>query len=118
MWSRLEYMSDQGRPSLLAYFRAQSDLKDFGEAEETSRFKLFWRVMGHQGLDTLRFQSPDGVLPIDVAFNIGSKIWELPLEQVSDENVWDSEDLETREQIGWHSSACDEREIRRQSRCA
>ena len=111
-------MSDQGRPSLLAYFRAQSDLKDFGEAEETSRFKLFFRVMSHQGLDTLRFLLPDGVVPKGVASNICSKIWELPLERVSDEKVWDSGDRRTRKQIGWHSITCDYIEACRQSRYA
>ena len=92
------------------YFRAQSELQDTGNAEKVNRFKLFNRIMSHQGLDTLRSVLPDGAIATDIASKVCSKIWELPLEQVSDEIVWDSGDRRTRKQIGWHSMVCDETE--------
>ena len=111
-------MSDsQRRLRLWYHFRAQSELKDIGNAEKKDRFELFFRIMSHQGIDTLRSMLPDGVIAPDVASNVCSKIWELPLEQVSNKPVWDSRDRPTRKQIGWHSFECDEREHYRQARC-
>ena len=108
-------MSEQGRLRLWYYFRAQYELKDVGNAEKADRFELFFRIMSHQGFDTLRSLLPDGVIAKDIASNVCSKIWELPLEQVSNKKVWDSGDRLTRKQIGWHSMQCDKREHRRQS---
>ena len=116
--SRLNLMSElseYGWRRLRACFTAQSDLTNISPEEDQSRFKLFHRIMSHQGLDTLRLLLPNGVPPSDTA-SICSKIGELPLEQVSNKPVWESRDRRTWKQIGWHSIECDEREHRRQSR--
>lgn len=99
---------------LRVYFDTQPGHGHAGEEEKTLRFKLFFRVMSHQGLDTLRLLLPDGAVAKDLASSIYSKIWAMPLEQVPKGKVWDSHDLRTRNQIGWWSMACDEREHMRQ----
>ena len=104
LWPPQDIMGNsQQRLRLWDYFRAQSEFKDTGDAEKANRFELFLRIMSHQGLDTLRLLLPNGAPPSDTASNICSRIWELSLEQVSDEKVGDSGERRTRERIGWHS---------------
>lgn len=99
---------------LRVYFDTQSGHEHVGEEEANRRSKLFRRIMGHQGLDTLRLLLPDGAMAKDPASSICSHIWALPLEQVSKGKVWDSSDRQTRKQIGWYSMDCDEKEYIRQ----
>ena len=97
---------------LKAYFDEQSHPDNVGEEEIDRRFDLFFRIMNHQGLNTLRLLIPNGALAKDLASKIYSKIWTLPLEQVSRGRVFDSIDRRTRNEIGWFSMACDENEHR------
>lgn len=103
-WSRLDITSDYPQ-TLRAYFETQPGHEHAGEVERKSRFNLFFRIMNHQGFDTLQFLLPNGALASDLASSICSKVWALPLEQVSNKRVWDSTKLRTRKQIGWFSMA-------------
>ncbi len=112
-WFGLDIMGNSRR-MLRAYFDAQPGHEDVEKEEITRRFRLFSRIMEHQGLDTLRSLLPDGAIAKDLASSIYSKVWALPLEQVSNERVWDRRNRRTRKQIGWFSMACDEKEHGRQ----
>lgn len=99
---------------LRAYFDTQPDHKHVEKEEIHRRFKVFSRIMAHQGLDSLRSLLPNGAIAKDLASSIYSKVWALPLEQVSDQRVWDTSNRRTRKQIGWFSMGTEKKEHGRQ----